>query len=382
MMKSFDYRLYPTPGQAQELAATLETHRRLYNAALADRKDAYKLTGKSPNYYDQAKSHTADRKTNPFYGRIHSQSAQATLKRLDRAFQNFFRRVKAGQKPGHPRFRSRDRYDSFTFPQAPSGAKLLPTNKLRLFGVGDVKVKLHRPPEGTVKTVTLKRAGDKWFAFFVCDLGDAVVEPNGLPGVGIDVGLAHFLTTSEGETVANPRFLKSQLPVLRRLERAKARKKRGGTNRKKVVVAVRRLHEEIANCRKDFHFKVAHSLTSRFGLVAAESLNVLGMVKNRRLARSIADAGWTGFLSKLTGKAASAGSQVVFVPAAYTSQDCSACGRREAKALSVRVHRCPCGLVLGRDWNAAKNVLARGLAGARPVGVNGDDAVSQEAASL
>jgi putative transposase len=302
---------------------------------------------------------------------------------LDRAFQNFFRRVKAGGKPGHPRFRSRDRYDSFTFPQAPSGAKLLPSGRLRLFGVGELKVKLHRPLEGTVKTVTLKRAGGKWSAIFCCDLGDAKAEPNGLPAVGIDVGLLHFLTTSDGETVANPRFLRKQLPALRRLERVKARKRRGGSNRKKAAAAVGRLHAKVANCRKDFHFKIAHNLTSRFGAIAAEGLSVQGMVKNRRLARSISDAGWAGFLGKLAGKAESAGSRVVVVSAAYTSQDCSACGRREAKALSARVHRCGCGLVLDRDWNAAKNVLARaGLAGARPVGAKGDGAFSQEAASL
>lgn len=370
--KAFIYRLYPNTNQARELAGMLETHRRLYNEALAQRKTAYETTKTSVKYGEQSAAYKAARLTNPYYARTNFSSAQATLRRLDRAYQAFFRRIKAGQTPGYPRFKARDRFDSFTFPSHGDGARLT-SNRLRVQHIGTVRVNLHRPTEGAIKTLTVKRDAGKWYVVATCDLGEAAVAPNGLPATGIDVGLEAFLTTSEGERVANPRHLKAALPKLRAAQRSLSRKKRGGANRQKAVKKVARLHTAVRNRRKDHHFKTARSLVSRFGLIAVESLNVKKMLGNHRMARSIADAGWAGFLQTLKTQAESAGCEVVEVDCRYTSQECSGCGEIIAKDLGMRSHDCPCGLSIHRDVNAARNILARAKpARTGPVGVKSD----------
>jgi putative transposase len=382
--RSYKYRLYPNANQARELGIALETHRRLYNECLEQRKAAHEAEKRAVRSAEQSRWFKLERVTNPFYARINFSAAQATLKRLDRSFDNFFRRVKQGGGPvGYPRFKGRDHFDSFTFPTHRDGSRLT-GNRLYLQHVGVVKVKLHRDYEGAVKTVTVKRRAGKWYVVLSCDLGDTPVPPKYGPAVGIDMGLEHFLTTSQGEHVDNPRFLKGALPALRRAQRALFRKKKGGSNRRKQRLVVARLHERVADQRAEFHWSEAHKLTSRFGLIAAESVGVANMLKNRRLARSIADAAWGGFLSKLAYKAEKAGAQFVLVEAAYTSQECSGCGGLVPKDLKVRTHDCPgCGLKLQRDHNAAINILARGLARLGPAGCKlGDGLVCPRSLSL
>lgn len=383
MRRAYKYRLFVNTNQGRELATQLETHRRLYNACLHQRKSTYEATKKSVKYAEQSAWFKAERATNPYFARLNFSSAQATMRRLDKAFTAFFRRVKAGQRPGYPRFKGRDRFDTVEFPSHGDGIRLT-GNRLRVQHVGALRVKVHRPHQGTIKTVSITREADKWFVVLSCDLGEVAVAPNGLPDVGIDVGLEHFLTTSDGEHVANPRLLKAELPELRRRSRSLSRKKRGGTNRRKARARVARLHTRVKNLRKEFHHKTALSLVRRFGLVAVESLNVSGMLRSHRLARSIADAGWSGFLLLLRNKAESAGCGVVEVNCRGTSQECSRCGSVVLKTLSVRTHDCPsCGLVLQRDINAARNILARARqARMEPVGLNSYGGVSQEAARL
>lgn len=412
MRRAFKFRLDPTVNQERELCSCLETHRRLYNEALAQRKDAWEQEQRTVTHYEQRTFFTNRRnsqieaeragKPGPYWlAHIASSSLRTVLKRLDLAFQAFFRRIRAGEKPGYPRFRGRDRYDSFGFEDYAHGCTLRDRNgkkvagdmpedadlrghRLDLFGVGRVRIRLHRPICGKIKTVTVKRQGGHWYAVFSCDLGDVAVTPSSNPPVGVDVGLTVFAATSEGEFYPNPRPLKGALGEVKRLGRkialrdGKKKKTRqypqkGSRRREKNKRRLRRLYERVANLRHDSHHKVSLDLVRRYGTIAVESLDIKQMQGNRRLARSIGDAAWGTFLNTLKTKAESAGVMVVEVDPRGTSQGCSGCGAIVPKDLTVRWHDCPhCGLSIDRDVNAARNILARGLAGTPPAGRNGE----------
>jgi putative transposase len=370
--RAFKYRLRTNANQERELATMRETHRRLYNACLDERKTAYESDGVTVKYTEQSAEFTAARKTNPFYARINFSSAQATMRRLDKAYKAFFRRVKAGEEdPGFPRFKGRDRFDSVEFPSFGDGIKLN-DSKLKIQHVGQVPVILHRPIEGRIKTVTIKHEAGKWYAVFSCELPDVPMLPNDRPPVGIDVGLESFLTASDGKKEPNPRYLKDALPEVRRKARALSRKRKESKNRRKAKRQLAKVHVRVKNLRKEHHHQTAFKLVRRYGFIVAESLNIAGMLKNGRLARSISDAGWNGFLLTLRCKAENAGIAYVEVNARGTSQRCSGCGQTVPKMLSDRWHECPhCGLSLHRDENSAKEILRLGLLVRNgPVGVN------------
>lgn len=376
MRKAYKFRLFPNRNQQRELDIMLETHRRLYNACLAQRKSAWETNGKGIKYTQQSAWYKTQRTVNKWFAKLNFSSAQATMRRLDKAFKGFFRRVKAGQKPGYPRFKARGRFNSIEFPSYGDGIRL--KEKLRIQHVGRVRCKVHRAIEGAVKTATLKKEADKWFVVLSCVLPDTPCAQNNKPAVGIDVGLQHFLTTSDGEHVPNPRYLKTALPKLKRLQRAVSRKQKGGSNRRKAVKQLQRAHVKVSNCRHDHQHKTSLELIRRYGTIAVEDLNVTKMLRTHWFAQAISDAGWAGFLDTLKHKAESAGVLCVDVDCRNTSQECSRCGEHVQKSLSVRFHRCPhCGLVLQRDVNAARNILARALqAWAGPVGPNCQQAVS------
>jgi putative transposase len=371
MRRAYAFRLFTNPRQERELDIALETHRRLYNTYLDYRELAHSLYGASLTYVDCSRWFKGQRTTNPYFARMNFSSAQATMRRLDKAFAAFFRRVKAGEKAGFPRFKGRGRFDSIEFPAYGDGIKLI-EGKLRVQHVGTIRIKLHRSIEGKIKTVTLKRVAGKWFAIFSCDLGPVEVVPSPNPPVGIDVGIEAFLTTSEGEREPNPAYLRTSLPELRRVQRSLARKRKCGKNRRKSKHKVAKIHARVRRLRKEHHHQVALKLVSRYGFIAAERLNVKGMVRSGRLSRAISDAGWSGFLLTLRHKAECAGVAIVEVDPRGTSQLCSGCGVEVPKDLSVRRHDCPhCGLSLHRDENAARNILARGLlARIGPAGLN------------
>ena len=291
------------------------------------------------------------------------------MNRLDTTFAAFFRRCKAGEKPGYPRFKSRDRFDSFTYPQVPHGVRLI-GNKLRLQHVGLVRVRLHRPTEGKHKTITVKREAGKWYVVIVCDLGEVAVENKNTAAVGIDLGIESFLTTSDGEHIAPLQPLKWKLRKLRVQQRRMDRRNKGGRGRRNARRAVIATHASVANYRCDQHHKIARKLVDKYGLIAVESLNISGMSKNHRLARAVLDAGWGSFLNILKSKAEWAGVEVVEVNAAYTSQTCPSCGAVAKKILSQRQHVCPCGYTAHRDHAAAQVILARGQVGMPPEGRN------------
>jgi putative transposase len=366
-MKAFKYRLYPNRSQAEALGAMVGTHRRLYNLALRDRRDTYQAEGRSISYGEQSARFKQSRKTLPSFAGLNFSSAQATLRRLDKAFKAFFRRVKAGDCPGYPRFRGEHRFRSVEFPSYGDGCKLKDNGRLYVQHIGHIKVKFHRPIEGRIKTVSLTRSSSKWYVIFSCDLGDAPESVEGGPEVGIDLGLKSFLVTSDGSSVDPPRYYGKARKKLKRAQRALARKKKGSSRRRKARERVARLHEKTANQRRDFHHKEARKLVDAHGLIAHEALNVKGLARTR-LATSVHDAGWAQFVNILVPKAEEAGVRVVAVNPANTTQACSSCGAmpETKKTLSDRLHSCSCGYVADRDVNAAENILALGRSAQAP----------------
>ena len=368
MRRAYKFRLRPNATQTMLLEECLESHRRIYNECLARRKEAWENQKQSLSFYDLRDWFNSVQKDHIYWSQLNNNSAHETIRRVDRAYQAFFRRVKAGEKPGYPRFRGRDRYDSIPFGTYPNGLRLFADEKkIRVQHVGKVRVKLHRDVLGKIKQATIKREADKWYVVFSCELPDVAVPASTLPPVGIDVGLESFLTTSDGEHVDNPRYLKNELPELRVQQRKLCRAKKGGKNRRKQRKRVAKLHVRIKNLRREHHHITALDLIRRYGLIAVESLNIKRMLASGWMSRAIADAAWGGFLNVLRIKAESAGVQFVEVNARGTSQECSGCGVTVKKDLSVRQHKCPdCGLVLHRDHNAALNILQRALGLVRP----------------
>jgi len=347
ILKTFKYRIFPSRSQTTRLNGTLALCCELYNASLQERRDAYRLERKSVRYAWQANQLPDIKKIRDDVADVHSQVLQDVLKRVEKAFDGFFRRVKRKDKAGFPRFRSHRRYDSFTYAQS---GFAFSNGKLRLSKIGDVRIKLHRPIEGKIKTLTITRSvTGKWFACFSVEV-EARPLPTSERSVGIDVGLAAFATLSTGEQIANPRFFRTDEKALAKAQRKEKRK------------AARRIHERIANRRRNFAHQLSHALVSMFGVIAFEDLNILGMVKNHCLAKSIQDAAWNQLVQFTNYKAANAGRKCVQVDPRNTSKRCSACGTLVEKSLSERVHHCPCGLSLSRDVNAAINILHRGLA--------------------
>jgi putative transposase len=282
--------------------------------------------------------------------------------RVERAYQAFFRRVKTGETVGYPRFQGRTRYHSFTYPQDDHGARL-ENGFLVLSKIGRVAVRWSRPLEGTPKTVTVSKEADGWYAVLSCaDVPAQSLPPTGRE-TGIDVGLKVFLITADGLVVENPRHSRTAEQRVAKAGRRVARRKQGSYRRRKAVGHLQRAHQAVKRQRADFHHKTALTLVRAYDAIYLEDLRVANMVRNRHLSKSISDAGWAQFRSILEAKAACAGRRVVAVPAQYTSQDCSGCGERVPKSLSVRTHICTsCGLVLDRDENAARNIQWAGQA--------------------
>ena len=366
--KAYKYKLKPTPDQEQALAEVLWRCRTLYNTALEQRIAAYRRCGLTLSSYQQQAELKDLRAELPEYAAIHSHVLQDVLARLDKTYQAFFRRVKAGEPPGFPRFQGRDRYHSFTYKEYGNGTRL-DNGFLVLSKIGRVAVRWSRPLEGTPKTVTISKEADGWYAIISCAAVPAQPLPVTGRETGIDVGLKVFLITADGEVVENPRLHRRGEKKLAKAQRRVSKRKQGSHRRRKAVGLLQRAHQHVKRQRLDFHHKTALSLLRQYDTISLEDLRVANMVRNRHLAKSISDAGWAQFRTILDAKAACAGRRVVAVPAHYTSQDCSGCGVRVPKSLSVRTHVCTsCGLVLDRDENAARNIqwagqALRGLAG-------------------
>ena len=343
--------MYPTKTQTIILLHWLNVCRYLYNEMLADRKNAYDRCGVGLNYYQQAgqlKYLNLD---------LYSQVAQDVIRRLDKAFRNFSRRVKNGEKPGYPRFQGRNRYDSFTYPQ--SGFKILDDGKLKLSKIGTIRMFVHREIVGKIKTCTILRDGDQWYACFSVELPSVgKVEPK--TSVGIDLGINTLATLSDGTVIENPKTLDKYDSKLRKAQKDLSRKQKGSNNRSKQKTVLKGAYRKVRNARKDYMHKASRILADTYDRIVFEDLQIKNMVKNHHLARSIHDASWNMLIDFTTYKAEEAGGSVELVNPRNTSKQCSVCGSIQAMPLSQRTYRCPdCGSVMDRDHNAAINILNR-----------------------
>ncbi|MGX2993072.1 RNA-guided endonuclease InsQ/TnpB family protein [Streptomyces sp. JNUCC 64] len=389
MIRAYKFLLRPTARQTAALGEMLRDHRSLYNGALQERRDAYRHTSKTTiRYGDQSAQLKDIRAFDPeCQGRWSFSSQQATLRRLDKAFQAFFRRVRTGLTPGYPRFKGAGHFDTVTFPKDGDGCRWDstphdPQTRVRLQGVGHVRVHRHRPVQGRVKTISVKREGDRWYTILVCDNVPAEPLPPAGAIVGIDMGIAHFLTTSDGEHVANPRFLQAAANELAEAQRHLATFPRRTRAHRAAARKVARLHARIRRQRADFHHKTARALITGHDVIAHERLNTAGMTKSPApkadpgrpgsflpngaaakagLNRSILDAGWAQFLGILADKAESAGRLVVPVDARNTSRTCPECGHvtKENRATQAKFQCVRCGFAANADHVGAVNVLNR-----------------------
>jgi len=375
LKRTYKYRLYPTKTHQNILEKHLSLCRWLYNHFLEERKTLYEKDKTKTSCFNQIKEIPKLKKEERELKSVYSQTLQDVVRRLDKAFQNFFRRVEENkngkkQKPGYPRFKGYWRYDSFVYPQ--SGFELK-DNKLNLSKIGSLKIKFHRPIEGNIKTLTIRRTKtNKWYACFSVEIEKELSRKKEIKQmIGIDVGLISFLTTNTGERINNPKYLLKSEEKLAQIQRCHSRKKLESNNRSKSRLKVARLHEKITNQRQDFLHQLSHKLINTFQFIAFEKLNIKGMTRNKYLAKSISDASWNKFLQMLTYKAEEAGSWAVGVNSKNTTQTCSGCQNIVSKTLAGRKHKCPqCGLVIDRDVNAARNILQLALNTVGTTGIN------------
>jgi putative transposase len=388
MKRSYKFRLRPTRKQEAALSACLEDTRQLYNAALEERREAWRMGRHRITFFRQSAQLKEIRAEDPErYGRWSFSCARSAVRRVDRAFQGFFRRVRASEKPGYPRFKGRGRWVSIEWPEG-NGARWdsIPHPKVTrvyFMGIGHVRVHQHRAAKGRVKTITAKREGGRWYVILSCDDVPAEpLEPTGLR-VGIDLGVASFLTTSDGTHVPNPRYLPASTKRLAAAERNLARKKRGSNRRKRAAAKAAGLHGKVRRQRLDHAHKTALALVRAYDVIVHEALkisNMTGRPKPRPaddggyapngaaaksgLNKSIHDAGWGIFLRVLSAKAESAGRHVVAVDPRHTSQRCAQCGLVAAgnRVIQAEFRFLACGHQAHADVNAARNILRAGLA--------------------
>ena len=390
MRRAYVFRLRPTARQHVALAACVYAHRELYNAALQERRDAWSHVSKTRiSYGDQSGQLTEMRAVRPDQAVWSFSSQQATLRRLNRGFAGFFRRVKTakpGVKPGYPRFKGAGRFDSVEWPKDGDGARWLPEQRrVYLQGIGEVKVDLHREVAGRVKTIQIKRQGRRWMLVLSCD--DVPTNPLPVTGrqAGIDVGIVSFATTSDGQHIDNPRWAHAAADRLATAQQRLQVARRGGKNRaaKRETVAAR--HRKIANQRKDFHHRQARQLVARYDLIVVEDLKIANMLRRAKpvadpdnpgmflpngaraktgLNRSISDAGWGQFVSILRAKAEEAGRACIEVDPRHTSDGCERCGHtaRDNRVTQAEFACQHCGHTAPADEHAARNILRAGLA--------------------
>jgi putative transposase len=365
----YRYRIYPTKRQIAGLEGQLDFARDLWNAALEQRKTAYRDFGVRVRLSEQQRELTALRGEGPEMNYV---CQEMVLQRLNLAFDAFFRRLRKGEKPGFPRFKSRGRFNTLSWRQGQGGASVV-NDRLRLQGVGDVKVKWHRPLGGEVRQTRVTNRNGRWYAAFTVRLKAPAPMPKTGEAIGVDLGVRRFATLSDGTHIVGPRPGRVAAPAIRRAQRKVARRQRGSHRRKKAVAELARRREREANRRLDAAHKAARSLVDRFDLIAVEDLRPANMVRsNRGLAREITDQGWSTFLQFLDYKAESAGRRVVRVNPRNTSRTCFECGAVDRDSRKGPRFDCTtCGHRDDADVNAAKNILA--LARTGPSSVNGDE---------
>jgi putative transposase len=380
--RTFRYRLYPTVRQKAALEALLLQQCELYNAALEERRGAWRWERRSVSYFDQCKSLTGLGELRPEVLSHGVVVCRGTLKHLDWAFCAFYRRVRNGEAPGFPRFKAQRRFDSVQYEDA-SGWKLKEvSSRLHLLGVGHLKIRLHRPIRGQPKALTVGREGRRWFASVRCVQVPATLLPATGKAVGIDLGVGVLVATSDGELIENGRVGRSAASKLARAQRALSRKTTGSARRRLAVERVAETHRRIRNTRRDVLHKLSRRLVNENDLIVHEALNVRNMVRRAKsladgkggfaangsrakssLNFSILDAGWGTLLQMISYKAEEADRRTIEVDPKNTSRRCSACGHTEAGNRRGEAFECLCcGYQAHADTNAAMNILRAGRA--------------------
>jgi putative transposase len=358
-VKTYRFRIYPNGEQEARLNNTLQTCRRFYNTSLSQRSNIYGI-----GYYEQNELTKQIRQNDKDLKQVHSQVLQQVLLRLDKAYQAFFKRLTK-----YPKFKRKHHYNSFTYPQ--SGFKLnTQNNRIKLFSIGNVKIKLHRDIIGEIKRCSVIRDIDQWYVCFSCDNYDNIITNNNKviiktkEPIGIDLGLISTITLSNGEKVENPRILNKSIEKIKKLQRILSRKQKGSHNRQKARIQLARLWRKVRRQRLDFVHKLSTDLVRKYKPIIFEKLTINNMVKNHRLAASILNATWGKLYEMTAYKVERYGIDCFKIPPRDTTQRCSRCGLKSeaSKDLKDRIHKClSCGLVMDRDHNAAINVLTLGL---------------------
>ena len=363
-MKFYRFRLYPSKQQEKQMNTHLWLAKNLWNDLLKHSKNIYGNFDKFPSR-DALQKMTKD-------SSMFSQAAQEIAHRVEKGIWRYVKLRKVGnKKAGFPRFKSMDRIKSLSYPQA--GFSL--GRKLKVTPFGEMAIVQHRQIQGAVKTLSLKKeSSGKWFACFAVEEMPIIRAPNGKPQVGVDFGLKTLATLSDGTIIKNPRHLKKHADNLAWLQRCLSGKKKGGKNRGKAKREVAIAYERVANARADFLHKTTTFLVNSYSLIALEKLASQEMAE-QNFGKSINDAGWGMFANMLRYKAESAGCKIVFVNPKNTTQECSNCHEIVKKDLTVRVHDCPCGLIMDRDLNAAHNILIRATAGHAGSNASGDEPI-------
>ena len=350
IIKSYIFRLYPSKAHESNLNKLLDMARFTYNNQLELKIKTYKEKGINLSQFELNNNLLKLKQENPFLYDIHSQVLQNINQRIIYAFNNFYRRLRNKEKPGFPRFKGKNRYDSITFPQ--SGFSL--SSKLYISKIGNINIVQHRELKGKIKTLTIKRiSSGKWFAVFCAEQQDNSEKHITSNVTGIDMGLYHFYADSNGNTIENPRCLRKSENNLAKLQRIHSRKKKGSKNRNKSRLKAARIHEKITNQRNDFLHKESRKLANLSNNIAVEKLSINNMIKNRYLSKSIADASWRRFIQMLSYKVEETGGKLIEVNARGTSQYCI-CGNKVEKTLAVRIHKCDkCNIEIDRDVMSA-----------------------------
>ncbi len=360
-VKTYRFKLKPTLAQEQVFAQWLGSCRFVYNLCLE-----YRIT-----LYDMSKNRTEKPKTSLYdlqkqvketivgvewLQKVHSQTMQDVAERLDKSYQRFFK-----HGAGFPKFAKRSTWKSFSFKQ---GVKLRSSDTVFLPKIGEVKFHASQEIAGVIKRTSIVKQASGWYICLACEVEIQQHEPIE-KSIGIDIGLAHFATLSDGTKIENPRTLAKHERKLKKLQRSVSRKKKGSNNRRKAVQKLARHHERVANARKDFLHQLTTWLIRENQTIAVEELQIQNMMQNHRLAKAIADASWSMFVSMLAYKSEWYGRELKKVPARNTSRMCSNCGYiKEQMSLGEREWECPqCGTHHDRDTNASKNILAKSIGG-------------------
>jgi len=362
MTISYKYRIYPNKATEQKLNEALDTCRWLYNRLLQEINDA-KERGITLGKLDTQNMIPSLKLENPDLQKVYSKALQMVNYTLWGNIKALSASKKNGRKCGHLRFKGKGWYKTINYNQ--SGFKIDQDHGLlHLSKIGDIRIKLHRKIEGTIKAVLIKKSGNDWYAIVQTELTPSIPDPE-TRSIGLDVGLKSFVVDTDGNSVENPRFAEKAAAKVKNIQRRLSRAKKGSNNRQKLRDKLDKIHERINNQRSDFLHKLSRHYVNNYDIICVEDLDVKGLKEkgyNKGIHRNIHDASWSKFIFMLSYKAESAGRKLIKVDPRNTTQRCSACGSIVRKELSDRVHECPyCGLSCDRDYNASRNILIAGM---------------------